>query len=151
MESWSLGENTENHKTFSVPIEKEIQKIDKDGNEYITVSYKIKFIGLWQFHYQILSIISQKEFVKLNAKVAIVFLNTRVNDNLIKYKCLSCNKNYSNKINEKLKKRFQNTLNFSNNDINKLILLLRKGVYLYEYMDERKKFHETLLPRKDNF
>ena len=28
-----LEENTENCKTFSVPIEKEIQKIHKDGNE----------------------------------------------------------------------------------------------------------------------
>ena len=48
-----------------------------------------------------------------------------VKDNLIKYKCLSYNKDYSNKIDEKLKKRFRNTFKFSNN-INKLILLLRK-------------------------
>ena len=48
---------------------------------------------------------------------------------LIKYKCLSCNKNYSNKIHEELKKRFNNTFKFSNNDIYKFILLLRKGVY----------------------
>ena len=30
-----------------------------------------------------------------------------VNDNLIKYKCLSCNKDYSNKIHEELKKAIQ--------------------------------------------
>ena len=53
-----------------------------------------------------------------------------VNDNLIKYRCLSCNKNYLNKVDEKLKKRFGNTFKFSNNDINKFILLLTKGVYL---------------------
>ena len=47
-----------------------------------------------------------------------------VKDNLIKYKCLSCNKAYSNKIDEELKKRFKNTFKFSNNDINKFILLL---------------------------
>ena len=29
-----------------------------------------------------------------------------VKDNLIKYKCLSCNKNYSNKIDQELKKQF---------------------------------------------
>ena len=46
-----------------------------------------------------------------------------VKDNLIKYKCLSCNKDYSNKIDEELKKRFKNTFKFSNNAINKFILL----------------------------
>ena len=39
-----LGENTEKDITFSVLMEKEIKKIDKDRNEdIITVSYKIKF------------------------------------------------------------------------------------------------------------
>ena len=33
---------------------------------------------LWQVHYQILSIISQKEFVKLKAKIAILFLNMKL-------------------------------------------------------------------------
>ena len=37
-----LRENTENLKSFSVPIEKEIKKNDKDGNEdKTTVFYKI--------------------------------------------------------------------------------------------------------------
>ena len=40
-----------------------------------------------------------------------------VKDNLIKYKCLSYNKDYSEKLDEKLKKRFKNTFTFSNNDI----------------------------------
>ena len=40
-----LGENTEKYKSFSVPVEEETRKVDKDGNEDITtVSYKIKFI-----------------------------------------------------------------------------------------------------------
>ena len=66
-------------------------------------------------------------------------------DNLIKHKCLSRKKAYSNKINEKLKIRFKNTFKFYNNDINKFILLLRKGVYPLERMDEWKKFDETTL------
>ena len=49
-------------------------------------------------------------------------------DNLRKYKCLFCNKDVLNKLDEKLKKRFKNTFKFFNNDINKFILLLRKGV-----------------------
>ena len=50
-----------------------------------------------------------------------------VKDNLLK--CLSCNKDYSNKSDKELKKWFKNTFKFSNKDINKFILLLRKGVY----------------------
>ena len=70
---------------------------------------------------------------------------------MIKYNYLSCNTDYSNKLDEKLKKRFRNTFRFSNNDINKYILLLRKGVYPYEYIDDWKKFNETSLPEKEEF
>ena len=70
---------------------------------------------------------------------------------MIKYNCLSCNKNYSNKIDEKSRKQFKNTFKFSNNDINKFIWLLRKVVYPYEYMDDWKKFNETLSPGKEDF
>ena len=72
-------------------------------------------------------------------------------DDFIKYKCLSCSKDYSNRFNEKLKKKFINTFNFSNNNINKFILLLRKGVYPDEYMDDWEKFNETTLPEKKEF
>ena len=74
-----------------------------------------------------------------------------IKDNLIKYKCLSCNKDYSNKLDEKLKKWFKNPFQFPNNDINKFILLLRKGVYPYEYMDDWEKFKETTLLKNEEF
>ena len=57
-------------------------------------------------------------------------------DDLIEYKCLSCNKSYQRKFDEKLKERFFNTYKFSNHDNNKFILLLQKGVYPYKYMDD---------------
>ena len=69
----------------------------------------------------------------------------------IKYKCTSFNKDYSKKIDEELKKRFKNTVKFYNNDINKFVLSLIKYVYPYEYMNEWKKFNETLLPEKEEF
>ena len=68
-----------------------------------------------------------------------------------KYKGLSCNNNYSNKIDEKLKKRFKNTFEISNNDINKFILFLRKVVYPYEYMEDWENFNEAKLPEKKSF
>ena len=40
---------------------------------------------------------------------------------------------------------------FRNNDLNKFILLLRKGVYPYEYMDNWERFNETSLPSKESF
>ena len=37
-------------KTFSVPIKREVIKIDKDGNKSVeTISYKIKFIDSMRF------------------------------------------------------------------------------------------------------
>ena len=38
-----------------------------------------------------------------------------------------------------------------NHDINKFFLLLQKGVYPYEYMDDWEKFNEGPLPEKEHF
>ena len=40
---------------------------------------------------------------------------------------------------------------FCNKDLNKFSVLLRKGVYPYEYMDSWEKFNETELPDKESF
>ena len=53
--------------------------------------------------------------------------------------------------NDLLIKRFYNTYQLSDNDINKFKSLLGKGVYPYEYMDSWKRFNETELPSKDTF
>ena len=97
-----------------------------------------------------MSIISQKEFTKLNVKDCDCFLEYEsVKGNLIKH--ISCNKIYSNKLDEQLEKQFKNIFKFSNNNINKFNLLLRKGDYLYEYMDDWEKFNKTSLPKKEDF
>ena len=56
-------------------------------------------------------------------------------DDFIECQCLVCNKNCQRKFDEKLKERFFNTYKFSNHENNKFILLLQKGVYLYEFMN----------------
>ena len=44
------------YETFSVPIEKEITKIDKDGNKsVVTISYKTKIIDSTRFMASLLS------------------------------------------------------------------------------------------------
>ena len=47
--------------------------------------------------------------------------------------------------------KFPNTYQLCNKDLNKLALLLRKGVYPYEYMDSWKRFKEESLPDKESF
>ena len=69
---------------------------------------------------------------------------------MIKHKRLSYNKDYSKKLDEKSKEKFKHTFKVSNNDINKFILLLRKGLYLYEY-GWLGKVNETTLPEKEEF
>ena len=151
-----LAENTEKYKTFFIPIEKEVTNIDKDGNEsVVTISYKIKFIDSVRFMASSLSNIVDNPaegIHKIKCKGCHCFLEYESDkDHLAKYKCLSCNKDYSNKIDKELKKRFKSTFKFSNNDINQFILLLKKGVYPYEYMDDWEKFNETTLPEKEEF
>ena len=53
--------------------------------------------------------------------------------------------------NDVLIKRFYNTYQLSDNDINKFNLLLRKGIYPYEHMDSWKRFNKIELPSKDKF
>ena len=45
---------------------------------------------------------------------------------------------------EVLQERFYNTYWICNGNIEKFKLLLRKGVYPYEYMDSWKRFHEPV-------
>ena len=59
----------------------------------------------------------------------IEFKNNRLN-----YKCKECNDKLYKSINE-LTEKFPYTYQFCIKDLNKFVLLLRKGVYPYEYMD----------------
>ena len=70
-----------------------------------------------------------------------------IKDNQLIFRCFRCKKNYE----KELIKRFANTYKFCNKDLNKFILLLRKGVYPYEYMDNWERFDETLLPNREAF
>ena len=67
------------------------------------------------------------------------------------FKCIDCEKEYEEEFNKESLKRFSNTYEFCDNDLNKFLILLRKGVYPYEYMDEWDKFNEKKLPCKESF
>ena len=66
------------------------------------------------------------------------------------YKCKECGKRCTKSTNG-LVKKFPYIYKFCNGDLNKFVLLLRKGVYPYEYMDSWEGFDETSLPNKKSF
>ena len=73
-----------------------------------------------------------------------------MNETLL-FKCIDCEKEYEKGFNKELLKRFLNTYEFCGNDLNKFLILLRKGVYPYEYMNGWDRFSENVLPDKDSF
>ena len=75
----------------------------------------------------------------------------RTKDEQLIFRCFRCKKNYKKDFNKELTERFANTYEFCNGDRNKFILLLRKGVYPYEYMDSWQRFDEKSLPDKEAF
>ena len=79
--------------------------------------------------------------------------NMSVNFNSIE--CKSCIENdrceQCKKLIERLIEKFPNAYQFCNGNLSKFVLLLRKGVYPYEYMDSWEKFDKTTLPPKESF
>ena len=143
----------ENHITFSVPIKTEL-------NSGETVIYKLKFIDSFRFMSTSLSELvdttsgifkseeckSCIERLKINLECCFVGLK---NNRLI-YKFKECRKERKKPIDE-LKEKFPRIYQLSNGDLNKFVLLLRKGVYPSEYMDSWEKFDENTLPPKKDF
>ena len=154
-----LGENTEKYITFSVPIKKKME------NKDLEITYKIKFIDSYRFMSSSLSklVDNLSERIHnnkcLDCNSCLDYVRITKNEKLL-LKCFNCDSYYKKKVNKELIKKFKNTYSFCNSDtaepsslerINKFILLLRKGVYPYEYMDGWEKFNETSLPSKEDF
>ena len=78
------------------------------------------------------------------------YIKIKKNEKLL-LKCFNCNIYYTKKFNKDLMKKFKNTYSFCKSDLNKFILLLKKCVYPYEYMDSWEKSNETSLPSKKEF
>ena len=74
-----------------------------------------------------------------------------IKDDQLIFRCFDCKKKYKKAFNKELFKRFANIYEICNRNINKFTLLLRKRVYPYEYLDSWERFHEVLLPKKEDF
>ena len=144
-----LGENNEKYITFSVPIKKKIE------NKDIEITYKIKFIDSYRFKATSLSKLVDNLTEDIHGdkcadcKPDLSYM--KVIDEALIFRCFNCKKNYKKEINKELIKRFASTYKFCNNDLNKFVMLLRKGVYSYEYMDGWDRFNETSIPSKESF
>ena len=145
-----LDENTEKYITFSVPLKKKIE------NKDIEINYKIKFIDSCRFMSSSLSklVDNLSEGIHNNkcfdCKSNLDYVRITKNKKLL-LKCFNCNIYYKKKFNNDLIKKIKNTYSFCDNDLNKFVLLLRKGVYPYEYLDSWERFSETSLPSKEDF
>ena len=145
-----LGENTEKYITFSVPLKKKIE------NKDFEINYKIKFIDSCRFMSSSLSklVDNLSEGIHNNkcfdCKSNLDYVRITKNKKIL-LRCLNCNVYYKKKFNNDLIKKLKNTYSFCDNDLNKFVLLLRKGVYPYEYMDSWERFNETSLPNKEDF
>ena len=143
----------ENYITFSVPIKKELTS----GK---TVIYKLKFIARFRFVSTPLSELVDNTsgtfkseeckscIGKMKTDSECCFVGLKIY-RLI-YKCKKCRKECKKPVNELIEK-FPGIYQFCNGDLNKFVLLLRKGVYPYEYMDSWEKFDENTLPPKKDF
>ena len=100
--------------------------------------YRLNFIDSFRFMSTSLSSLGDNLSEKLHSdkckdcKSQLDYMSIK-NNQLIS-QCLKCKKNYKKNYKE-LIKRIANTYEFCNGKTNKFILLLRKGVYPYEYMD----------------
>ena len=86
------------------------------------------------------------EKIKINSECCFVELK---NSRLI-YRCKDCKNEWKRSI-EGLIRKFPSIYQICNGNLNKFILLVRKGLYPYGYTDNWEKFDETTIRPKEAF
>ena len=134
-------------------------KINKELDNGKTITYKLKFIDSFRFMSTSLSSlvdnlseIYKKEYegCEEKEKIKSVCNFIGLKNNKLNYEYKEYKIRWLKLVNGLIKK-FPNIHQFCNGDINKFALLLRKGVYPYEYMDSWIRFDEKSLPDKKVF
>ena len=137
--------------SFSIPIRKEIKEEQKEQKKKV-ITYNLKFIDSAKHVNSALSTLVNnlpeineckcKEDKDKRIKIKIKKVNSKER---VITSCKTCNSKESQLVSELIKK-FPNTYKLCNKSSKKFILLLKRGVYPYEYMDSMDRFDETTLP-----
>ena len=141
-----IPEDKEQYKALSIPV------FYKTTEEY-EIPYNLRFIDSNKFmigsldnHINNLSELFVCNCLNKSAQQ----IKIKCDDKNIYTRCKSCTKRSKQSI-DLLKSKFPNTYHLTKGNITKSILLLKKGVYPYEYMNDWNKFNETKLPAIDKF
>ena len=133
--------------------------IKKEHDNDKTITYKIKFVDTCRLMPSKLSdlVDNLSEINNKDCKTCIERKNIKskcefigLKNNRLNYRCKECNGTSSKSVNDLIEK-FPNTYQFCNGDLNKFVLMLRKSVNPYDYMDSWEKFNKTSLPLKKDF
>ena len=101
------------------------------------IAYKLRFIDSFRFMSTSLSGLADMSGIFNSIECKSCIENSR---------CEQCKKLIKGLI-----EKFPSVYQFCNYNLNTFVLLLRKSVYLYEFMESWEKFDETILSPKEAF
>ena len=134
-----VGENLEKYITFKAIINTD------------DIEFRLKFIDAFRFNFNSLDALVNNVPELNNCRKCKTECNNYVRiKNAIKYSCDKC-KRVSYKPISDLLKRCSNVYSTCNGDLDKFLLLLRKGVYPYEYMNSWNRFNECKNPLYEKY
>ena len=149
--------NTNKYMSFSIPIRKEVKEEKQKKQKKKVITYNLKFIDSKKHMESALATLVNnlseinkckcEEDEDKHIKIKTKKVNSKER---VITRCKACNSKENQLVSELIKK-FPNTYKLCNKSSKKFILLLKKGVYPYDYMDSVDRFDKTTLPNTEKF
>lgn len=148
--------NGEKFLSFSIPIKKKVYANSKNTKKKL-LTYNLRFIDSARHMNESLSTLIDNSTESKNCKCEEKsFDNIKMtygvinNQKIVRSRCKKCLWQEDQKL-YVLKNKLPNTFKLCRSNVQNFLLLLRKGVYPYEYIDNMSKFNEKEFPTIDNF